>query len=87
MGVQQAGEEIENIDEWVWDDLTQERFVRSIAKAGGSGGFAVGLPIEECREEGLDTSKRVLVVPSDLAGQLGLNQDPLFEIYGLPLER
>lgn len=87
MEVQRREDEFDSIDEFVWDDETQSKYVRSISKAGGSGGFAIGLPVDDARENNLDTSNRLLVVPGDLAGQLGIQQDPIFEVYELPLEQ
>ncbi len=76
-------ESASDLQQWL---LANRQYIRSINEAGGDGSFTVSLPIEELRNEGLDDSDDVVVLPSWLAGQLGIVDDPVFEVYSLPLE-
>jgi len=73
-----------SMDRWLLDN---QDYLRSVSRASGAGGYRISLPKTECDDLGIDRSDQLVVLPSDVAGQLGLTSDPVFEVYELPLER
>lgn len=76
-------ESVSSVDRWL---LNNPQYIRSVSRASGAGGLRISLPKQRCESAGVDDDDRLVVLPSDLAGQLGMHQDPLFEIYLMPGE-
>lgn len=74
---------VSSVDRWL---LNNPKYIRSVSQASGAGGLRISLPKQNCDQQNIDDSNRLVVLPSDLAGQLGMQDDPVFEVYEMPDE-
>ncbi len=66
--------------------LRNRRFIRSV-RDSGDGSYSVTPPKAVLDERGLDDGDDVVMLPADLAGQLGIEKDPIMLVYELPLDQ
>lgn len=66
--------------------LQNRKYIRNVQDAD-DGSYRITPPREALRNLDIDGDSQLVVLPSDVAGQIGTTADPIFEIYEMPLDR
>ncbi len=72
-----------DIPRWL---LQNRRYIRSV-RDSGDGSYSLTPPKGVLDEHGIDDGDDVVILPADLAGQLGIPTDPIMLVYELPLDQ
>ncbi len=75
-------QESDSVMSWL---LNNRKYIRQV-RDRGDGSFSVAPPKEIFLDEGIDDDDEVVILPADVAGQLGLEVDPVMLVYTLPLD-
>jgi len=74
--------EVRSVMSWL---LNNPKYIRQV-RDRGDGSFTIAPPKDVFVDEGIDGGDQIVALPSDLAGQIGLEQDPIMHVYTMPLE-
>jgi hypothetical protein len=80
MGVTQESGGDTDVNTWL---LQHREYIRSVRDAG-DGSYYVTPPKRALAKNDVDDDDDLVMLPADVAGQLGIEKDPLMFVYELP---